>query len=49
MPQPPADFGTQFIDAVTDFRFDPGWDTAVALGIVLAFWPIFYIGWKTSK
>lgn len=30
--------------AVTDVRFDPGQDTVVAIGTVLVFWPIYYVG-----
>jgi len=48
MPQASGDFGAQFLGTITDFRFDPGWDTAVALGTLLVFWPIYYIGWNVE-
>lgn len=48
MLQSDGDFRTKLLDAITDYRFDPGWDTAVALGTLLVFWPIFYIGWNVE-
>lgn len=48
MPLAPTDFSTQFIDSFSDFRFEPGWDTTVAFGTLLVFWPIFYIGWNVE-